>query len=1063
MSSTEAERHPASSGHGPPEHEPASSTPHRSEKTSRKGRKAASSREPKRPAAPHRAGESHDAGAGRRRVFVVGAVVLASLVGLATLVVWETRTSAFQALYFSRVAREIGYAVEPGPSAAIRFPAEGPFDSRLGYTSIPKFVEILPPQGFVVTEQARVTARFADLMDAGYFPIYREKAQGGLHVTDRRGTLFHASPHPARIYTAFDSIPDVLWKSLIYIENREFLDPEHPKKNPAVEWDRLGRGVLEMVLQKLGKDVNVPGGSTLATQLEKFRHSPEGRTTSPKAKLQQMASASYRAYLDGPVTLESQRQILLAYLNSVPLAGQRGHGEVTGTADGLWAWYGTEFEHANRLLRGVDVAPGEAGARGRVYRQALSLLIAHRRPSYFLGQEEGRRELRSLTDEHLRVLGRDGVIPIELANAALLADIQVLPRAPALPRVTFVERKAANQVRTDLLEMLDLPQLYELDRLDLGVSTTLDMSWQGAVSDVLQNMGDRAFLEANGFGDTRLLDQGDPTQVIYTFTLLETTPLGNVVRVQTDSYDGPLNLSEGGRLELGSTAKLRTLVSYLEVVEELHQTLSPLSGDSLAAHPVAQQDRLTRWGVDYLRANPGVDLSTMLSAAMARQYSANPGERFATGGGVQTFSNFDNTFNGRVLTVLEAFRNSVNLPSVRTMRDVVQYYMYRHPRTTARILQDAGDPARVEYLRRFADNEGSRFLRQFYRKYNALSGPEQLDVLVRDRSLTPQRMAWAFRTVAPDAPVERFEEFLTAHLPNSTLTPGAASDLYARTDPSPHPLQDLGYLARIHPLELWLVGHLLKNPQATLAEVLEQSQQARQDVYTWLFRTRFRNAQDTRIRTMVELEAFTEIHTRWKRVGYPFDNIVPSYGTAIGSSGDRPLALAELMGIILNGGMRYPVVRVEQLLFAGGTPFETGLAREAATGERVMSSEVAQVLREALVDVVENGTGRRVRGALTDTTGAQLVIGGKTGTGDNRFRVYAPGGRLMESRAVNRTATFTFFAGDRYFGVITAYVPGAAADAFRFTSALPAQILRIVGPQMEGVAPVARADPPANP
>jgi hypothetical protein len=33
---------------------------------------------------------------------------------------------------------------------------------------------------------------------------------------------------------------------------------------------------------------------------------------------------------------------------------------------------------------------------------------------------------------------------------------------------------------------------------------------------------------------------------------------------------------------------------------------------------------------------------------------------------------------------------------------------------------------------------------------------------------------------------------------------------------------------------------------------------------------------------------------------------VPSYATAIGSSADRPLALAELMGIIVNDGQRRP-------------------------------------------------------------------------------------------------------------------------------------------------------------
>jgi membrane peptidoglycan carboxypeptidase len=994
----------------------------------------------------------------RSRVVTVIGVAAVSFLALSGFVIWEVRTSTLQAHYFSGKAREISYELGQGPSPQVRFPVEGPFDVRLGYTAIPTFVDSAAARGFVVYEQARVSARFADLIDRGYSPIYKEKAQGGLVLRDRNGDVLHASPHPARIYTDFDSIPEVLWKSLVYIENREFLDPDHPRKNPAVEWDRLGRGVLEMVLRKLGREGNVPGGSTLATQLEKFRHSPDGRTSSPKAKLQQMASASYRAYLDGPETVGAQRWILQAYLNSVPLAGQRGHGEVTGTADGLWAWYGTEFDYATRVLRGVNLTPEESADRGRVYRQALSLLIAHRRPSYFLAQEAGREELQLVTDEHVRLLERDGVIPADLARAAREAKVQVLASAPSLPRVPFVKRKAANQVRTDLLGVLGVPQLYELDRLDLEVRTSLDMRWQEAVSGVLEQMGDGGFLEANGFGDTRLVGSGDPTAVIYSFTLLETTPLGNVIRVQTDSYDGPLNLSEGGRLELGSTAKLRTLVSYLEVIEELHQNLSALSADSLRVHPVPSQDRLTRWAVDYLREHAGADKEAMLRAAMQRTYSANPGERFATGGGVQTFSNFDNTYDSRVMTVQDAFTNSVNLPSVRTMRDVVQYYMYRSPRTTARVLEDSSDPERDAYLRRFADAEGSRFLRQFYRKYEGRSGPDLLEALVRDRSMTPQRMAWAFRTVAPDAPVERFEEFLTVHLPNSSLSAGAAADLYRRTDPTQFPLQDLGYLARIHPLELWLVGHLLKNPQATITEVLEQSQQARQDVYTWLFRTRFRNAQDNRIRTMIELEAFDDIHTRWKRLGYPFDNIVPSYGTAIGSSGDRPLALAELMGIILNDGLRYPVVRVEELRFAGNTPFETALRREPLQGERVMSPEVARVLRSALEEVVANGTGRRVRGALTATDSTQLVIGGKTGTGDNRFRVYAPGGRLTESRAVNRTATFTFYAGDRYFGVITAYVPGAAADAFRFTSALPAQILRIVGPTFEGVLPARRTE-----
>jgi hypothetical protein len=109
---------------------------------------------------------------------------------------------------------------------------------------------------------------------------------------------------------------------------------------------------------------------------------------------------------------------------------------------------------------------------------------------------------------------------------------------------------------------------------------------------------------------------------------------------------------------------------------------------------------------------------------------------------------------------------------------------------------------------------------------------------------------------------------------------------------------------------------------------------------------------------------------------------VPSFATALGSSGDRPAALAELMGIIANDGIRQPTLRVDRLNFAVGTPYETRFAR-AGEGERVLPAEVA-ALRTALSEVVEGGTARRLPGpSLAD--GTPLALGGKTGTGDNRI------------------------------------------------------------------------------
>lgn len=91
---------------------------------------------------------------------------------------------------------------------------------------------------------------------------------------------------------------------------------------------------------------------------------------------------------------------------------------------------------------------------------------------------------------------------------------------------------------------------------------------------------------------------------------------------------------------------------------------------------------------------------------------------------------------------------------------------------------------------------------------------------------------------------------------------------------------------------------------------------------------------------------------------------------------------------------------------------------------------------------------RRVRGAFVLPDGRVLPVGGKTGTGDHRFETYGAGGRLIRSRVVNRAATFVFFIGDRFFGTITAYVPGEAAEKYHFTSGLSVQLLKILTPAL---------------
>ena len=44
----------------------------------------------------------------------------------------------------------------------------------------------------------------------------------------------------------------------------------------------------------------------------------------------------------------------------------------------------------------------------------------------------------------------------------------------------------------------------------------------------------------------------------------------------------------------------------------------------------------------------------------------------------------------------------------------------------------------------------------------------------------------------------------------------------------------------------------------------------------------------------------------------------------------------------------------------------------------------------------------------------------------------------------NRTGAIAFFAGDRWFGVVTVYAPGETAASYRFTSALASEVLRLM-------------------
>jgi membrane peptidoglycan carboxypeptidase len=143
-------------------------------------------------------------------------------------------------------------------------------------------------------------------------------------MADCRGKPLHGFRYPYRGYADFAAVPPRVAQALMFIENRDLLDESRPQMNPAVDWVRFARAVLGRVGHLVSSDFDAPGGSTLATQIEKFRHSRDGVTYSGSEKLRQMASASVRAYQDGEETLPARRRLLLDYLNTVPLSARPG-------------------------------------------------------------------------------------------------------------------------------------------------------------------------------------------------------------------------------------------------------------------------------------------------------------------------------------------------------------------------------------------------------------------------------------------------------------------------------------------------------------------------------------------------------------------------------------------------------------------------------------------------------------------------------------------------------------------------------------------------------------------
>src|SRR5439155_12677355 len=219
------------------------------------------------------------------------------------------------------------------------------------------------------------------------------------------------------------------------------------------------------------------------------------------------------------------------------------------------------------------------------------------------------------------------------------------------------------------------------------------------------------------------------------------------------------------------------------------------------------RDPLTRWACETLldyQSMHAMPVDSFLDRAVERTYSASPGERFFTGGGVHTFVNFDPADDRKTLTIREAAAHSTNLVFVRLMRDIVRYHLARLPYSAEDVLSGEDSLTRQSMLTEIADDESEAAITRIYRDYQGLAPRESLDRLRGTGTRSPRRLG-----------------------------------------------KD--------PLEVWCAGTLARDPGISREGLIRASREVRRQASAWLFRTRNRRAQDLRLRARIERDAFARM------------------------------------------------------------------------------------------------------------------------------------------------------------------------------------------------------------
>ena len=936
----------------------------------------------------------------------------------------ESKTGWIQSAIATNYLEDVTFTLSRGSQKSISYPKEGPLNERYGYTRIQEWISKL--NEYKTSFQTKLSPKHLNLINSGINPIYEIKDSVGLQVYDSIGQPLYDKT-PTTQFENYNDIPEVLSLILLFIENKELLN-SNANYNPAIELDRLTKATATYIFNKATlKNERTAGGSTLATQIEKYSFSKDGKTNSGKDKILQLISASLRSYKDGPSTFEAREKIILRYFNTMPLGASPNFGEVYGYGEALKAFYGINLSEEKLLLKDLRTTKFYSADQLLALNRALQLIISVRNPSYLTKPEK----LQELKARYLKILVDNKIISSNALSALFLFEPK---QTPIFPKKDFVENKSQDLIRKKLSRLLKL-DYQSLDKLDLKVYSTIRNDIQIPVTDFFKQLKDEEFIDEHSLKVPKLLDRTDPQKVTYSFNLFELKDGQAKLRAIYDNMDQPFSFNDSSKLELGSSAKMRVLVTYLDAVSK---ALAEKKEGKLISEDAISQ---------FVRESSITNLQELLEASIERKFSASPNEAFFTGGGLHRFANYNEEDDLKIVTIKEALMRSINLPFVRVLREVVQFYKHRNPSYIT--MKNPDQEIKKELLNEFIDRESRVFLVKYYKFLKTKK--EEIDLreyVTFTLTKGPIGAAAVHMYLSPNSAVEDVLYSLSTYYPKlSPREVKAIKELVKNFKAGIFDINDMGYLAKLHPILLYITKAMLENEDIILSQLVKDSRAVRIESYEWLFKTRHINEQYKRVDIVLENQAFQTILQQWLDLGYPFETIIPSLATALGSSGDKPIALAHLVGIILNDGKATEDVSIERYHFAENTPYEAILDKIPLDSlKQIVPVEVARVAKKALQNVVENGTAIRMRGVFDP-----MIIGGKTGTGDNRLEIHDSSGNMTSSTSVNRTSTFVFYIGDKWFGSITIYVDKDEAEHSTFTSSLSVLLMNLLSQEIKPI------------